>query len=68
MPIGFKQEGDDRVVIDGRSGRVIEDALTAQTGSMYGPSYTVARRGLFGRRVIKTIRADIHIERRREQP
>lgn len=62
MPTSFKHEGDDRVVIDNRTGEVIDDAITAQTSAYTGPSYTAARRGLFGRRVIKTIHADIRIE------
>lgn len=62
MPTSFKHEGDDRVVIDNRTGEVIADAITAQTSAYTGPSYTAPRRGLFGRRVIKTIRADIRIE------
>lgn len=61
MPTSFKHEGDDRVVIDNRTGEVIADAITAQTSAYTGPSYTAPRRGLFGRRVIKTIQADIRI-------
>ena len=62
MPTSFKHEGDDRVVIDNRTGEVIADAGTAQTSAYTGPSYTAPRRGLFGRKVTKTIRGDIRIE------
>lgn len=62
MPTSLKHEGDDRIVIDNRTGEVIADAITAQTSAMTGPSYTAPRRGLFGRQVIKTVHADIRIE------
>lgn len=62
MPTSFKHEGDDRIVIDNRTGEVITDAITAQTSALLGPSYTASRRGLFGRKVIKTIHADICIK------
>lgn len=67
MPTSFKHEGDDRVVINNRTGRVITEALTAQTSAIFGPSYTVVRRGLFGRRITKTIHADIRIQRAPER-
>lgn len=63
MPTSFKHEGDDCIVIDNQTGRVITEAVTAQTSAMTGPSYTVVRRGLFGRRITKSISADIRIER-----
>ncbi|PZT99852.1 MAG: hypothetical protein DI624_04050 [Brevundimonas sp.] len=62
MPTSFKLRGDERVVIDNRTGRVITDAVSAQTSAITGPSYTVERRGIFGRAVTKTVRADIRIE------
>ena len=61
MPQSFKHEGDDRQVIDNQTGEPIPGVIRAQTSALLGPSYTVARRGLFGRRIETTVRADIHI-------
>lgn len=63
MPTSFKHEGDDRIVIDNKTGQPIEGVIRAQTIALLGPTYTVRTRGLFGRMVEKTIRADIRIER-----
>lgn len=62
MPISVKHEGDDCVVLDA-DGRQIVGVIRAQTSALLGPSYTVRRRGLFGRAVEKTIRANITIRR-----
>lgn len=63
MPTSFKHEGDDRVVIDNATGQPIEGVIRAQTSALLGPTYTIRKRGLFGRTVEKTIRADIRIAR-----
>ena len=63
MPVSFKHKGDDRWVIDNRTGETIPGVVRAQTSALLGPTYTIRKRGLFGWTVEKTVCADIRIAR-----
>lgn len=63
MPLSFKLEGDDRIVIDNQTGEPIPHVIRAQTSAITGSTYTVARRGLFGRVIEKAVSADIRFVR-----